>query len=106
MTDLNDLKAGLALFEKDFQLEESYLNLQANKSFQYDEAYILIMRVVEELLAKDFNRLINCLYRLDVSEIKLKSALAESNENPASIIAEMIIERELQKVETRKKYKP
>lgn len=106
MKNLNDIKEGLALFEKHFQLDASYLDLQSKESFRYDEAYILIMRVVEELLVKDFNRLINCLYILDVSEVKLKSALAESNENPASIIAEMIIERELQKVETRKKYKP
>jgi hypothetical protein len=38
-----------------------------------------------------------------VSEEKLKAALAISP-NPAQTISEMIWERELQKVETRKKY--
>ena len=105
MNDESNLKESLVLFENHFQLDPSYLNLFAKESIRYDEAFILIMRVVEDLLAKDFSRLINYLYRLDVSETKLKSALAESNDNPASMITQMIIEREMQKVETRKKYR-
>ena len=106
MKEPNNLQEGLALFEHDFQLEKSYLNLDADVTIGYEEAFILIMRVVEELLAKDFTRLINCLYRLDVLEDKLKIALSESNKNPASVITEMIIEREIQKAETRKRHKP
>ena len=106
MNSDSNLREGLVLFENDFQLETSYLNLKERQDIRYDEAFILIMRVVEDLLAKDFSRLINCLYRLDVSEHKLKEALAASSDNPASVITGMIIERELQKVETRKKYKP
>ncbi len=105
MTNDSDLREGLILFENDFQLESSYLNLKEREEIRYDEAFLLIMRVVEDLLAKDFTRLINCLYRLDVSEQKLKEALAASNDNPASVITGMIIERQLQKVEMRKKYK-
>ena len=105
MSSHPNLKAGLVLFENDFQLEKSYLDLEGREEVQFEEAFLLIMRVVEELLSKDFSRLVNCLYRLDVSEEKLKEALAASNDNPASVITQMIIEREMQKVETREKYR-
>lgn len=104
MSDSKDLIQSLGLFEKDFQLEKSYLQLENRQDMAYDQAFLLIMRVVEDLMTKDFNRLINILYRIDVSEEKLKEALALSNDNPASVITKMILERELQKVETRKKY--
>ncbi len=104
MSVSKDLISGLTLFEKDFQLEKSYLNLENRLEITYDQAFLLIMRVVEDLMAKDFNRLINTLYRIDVSEEKLKEALALSTDNPASVITKMILERQLQKIETRKKY--
>lgn len=104
MSSSKDLISGLTLFEKDFQLEKSYLNLEGRKEIAYDQAFLLIMRVVEDLMTKDFKQLINVLYRIDVSEEKLKEALALSTDNPASVITKMILERQLQKVETRKKY--
>ncbi len=104
MPQSEDIKLGLQLFEKDFQLESEYLQLSEKKEFTYDDAFLKIMRVVEDLLAKDFQQLVNVLYRIDVSEEKLKEALATSVDNPASVITKMIIERELLKVEFRKKY--
>ncbi|WP_083262347.1 hypothetical protein [Roseivirga sp. 4D4] len=104
MSQQSDLISSLVLFEKDFQLDKSYLKLEERKDIAYDQAFLMIMRVVEDLMAKDFNRLINILYRIDVSEEKLKEALALSNDNPASVVTKMILDRQLQKVETRKKY--
>ena len=104
MSDSKDIKQSLKLFEKDFQLEKDYLQLAKQKEYTYEEAFLKIMRVVEDLLAKDFQQLVNVLYRIDVSEEKLKQALALSTDNPASVITKMIIERELLKVEFRKKY--
>lgn len=104
MPQSEDIKLGLQLFEKDFQLESEYPQLSEKKEFTYDDAFLKIMRVVEDLLAKDFQQLVNVLYRIDVSEEKLKEALATSEDNPASVITKMIIERELLKVEFRKKY--
>ncbi len=104
MSGSKDIHQSLALFEKDFQLDGSYLDLSNESEFTYDQAFLKIMRVVEDLMEKDFERLIQVLYRIDVSEEKLKAALAASNDNPASVISKMIIERELLKVEFRKKY--
>lgn len=99
-----DITSGLALFEKDFGLDVSYLDLANEPDFSYDQAYLKIMRVVEDLMERDFNGLLNALYRIDVSEQKLKEALALTTDNPAAVITKMILERELQKVATRKKY--
>jgi len=100
----NDIKASLVLFEIDFQLDHSYLALEKQDTFTYDQAYLKVMRVVEDLLERDFKTLINVLYRIDVSEEQLKKVLAEASDDPAAIITDMILKRELQKVETRRKY--
>lgn len=55
------------------------------------------------LMDRDFQKLLQILYRIDVNEQKAKKALSATD--PASSIAELIIQRELQKVESRKKYK-
>ena len=104
MSQAEDINQSLQLFEKDFQLSKDYLQLEEKKKYSYDEAFLKIMRVVENLMEKDFQQLINVLYRIDVSEAKLKEALALSTDNPASVITKMIIERELLKVEFRRKY--
>lgn len=59
---------------------------------------------INELIVHDFEKLIGILYRLDVSEIKLKETLASSSTNAGLLIAEMIIERQLQKIKTRKEF--
>lgn len=103
-TSQKDIQDSLILFEKDFQLEKSYLALEQQTRYTYDQAYLKILRVVEDLLARDLNALLNILYIIDVSEELLKKALAKSEDNTAAIITDMIFKRALQKVETRKKY--
>lgn len=102
----NDLISSLTLIEKDFELEKSYLNLEKSEDLIYDQAFLMVVRVVEDLMTNDFNRLINIVYRIDVSEDKLKQALSVSNRKPASVITKMILDRQLQKVAMRKKYSP
>lgn len=58
---------------------------------------------VRILLNNDFQRLLNILYRIDVSEVKTKTAL--SKDDPADAIAALIIARELEKVDSREKYR-
>ena len=105
MTPSNeDIHASLGLFEKDFKLDESYFALSHELIISYDQAHVMMRTVIEDLMAKDFTGLLNVLYRIDVSEQQLKKALVEDNDNPASIITQMIFDRQLQKVKTRKKY--
>lgn len=60
---------------------------------------------INRLITEDFNRLVILLYRIDVNEEKLKYLLQENTGKDASlIIAELIIERQLQKLKSRQQY--
>lgn len=86
------------LVVKDLNIEEPgivFQNLEKLENWLTGEIALL--------MDQDFERLMQVLYRIDVSEEKTKLAFAASN--PANELAKLIIERELQKVETRKKYK-
>ena len=97
-----DLVAGSSLIIKDFQLESDAL-IDVPK-LTYDSLLARLVQIVDHLISKDFNRLLNALYRIDVSEEKLKSVFAQRPENTSLIIAQMILDRELQKVASRKKH--
>jgi hypothetical protein len=60
---------------------------------------------ISGLINQHFDELVRLLYRIDVNENKLKFLLQEKvGENAAFIIADLIIERQLQKAESRKQY--
>lgn len=61
---------------------------------------------VNDLIINNFQKLVSVLYRLDVSESKLKHLLQESPDAEASfIIADLIIERQLQKIKSRQQFR-
>jgi hypothetical protein len=61
---------------------------------------------VNELISGDFPKLINILYRLDVSESKLRAMLSSgSGEDAGLIIARLMFERQLQKIRSRRDYR-
>lgn len=63
----------------------------------------IVSAIVNDLIANDFSRLISLLYHLDISEKKLRELLATSaNTSSGDIIAEMIIERQQEKIRVRK----
>ena len=104
MMERNELQSGIALIKKDFQLTDDVLSLPDKESLQYENVLMQMTKIVDHLLSTDFNGLINILYRIDVPEEKLKKALAKNALQPSKTIAELIIQRELQKVALRKKY--
>jgi hypothetical protein len=58
---------------------------------------------INRLIEKDFEKLVSLLYRIDVSESKLKNLLhVYANENSGKVIAQLIIERQLEKIKSRK----
>lgn len=62
---------------------------------------------IQDLLEHNFAKLTHMIYRHDVKEAKFNEALEEpSLKLQANAIARLVVERELQKVETRKKYSP
>ncbi|HTB52112.1 MAG TPA: hypothetical protein VK718_04985 [Ferruginibacter sp.] len=57
------------------------------------------------LIQKDFQKLVTLLYRIDVSEAKLKYLLQlRADENAGNIIAKLIIERQIQKMKSRQQF--
>ena len=60
---------------------------------------------INALLVNDFDRLIAILYRMDVSDIKLKHLLKQNpGEDAGRIIAELMIERQVQRIQSRKTF--
>jgi len=58
---------------------------------------------LNQLILTNFERLVQLLYRIDVSEAKLKYLLKENpNEDAGRIIALLIIERQIQKIKFKK----
>lgn len=78
------------------------LNIQStnNQTFEALAAHL------EYLIYNDFNGLLSILYRMDVSEEKLKNALANKKENQSTgeVIAELLLERQKQKIKFRREY--
>ena len=64
-----------------------------------------LQAAVAYLLENDFEKLVRVLYRVDVSESKLKTAIREKNDTDAAeIIAGMLIERQMQKIKFREQF--
>lgn len=62
---------------------------------------------INDLINRDFQKLVSILYRMDVSETKLKQLLNENPETDAGIIiGSLMIERQEQKIRSRKAHKP
>ncbi len=70
----------------------------------YTELIKELARAIQYLIDKDFEKLMHILYRIDVSEAKVKAAFG-LEQDVAEQIALLIIEREEQKVITREKYR-
>ena len=98
--------------ENNNALNAVVINLQITEetgdSKSSSEQFEALVKFIDQLIQNDFNRLLNILYRVDVSEEKLKVRLAQnkgSNFQSAEIIAHLLIEREQEKIVSRAKYK-
>lgn len=61
---------------------------------------------VNELINHDFEKLVFNLYRIDVNEARMRALLAQKDgENAAALIADLIIERQLQKIKSRQQFR-
>ena len=66
-----------------------------------------LVNYINWLIQNDFQKLVNLLYKVDIQENKLRSVLRSNpGENAAELIAQLMIERQMQKIKTRQDYKP
>ena len=64
-----------------------------------------LIEKINGLINTDFQKLVSMLYRMDVSEIKLKQLLNENaGTNAAIIIVELMIERQAEKIRSRQQF--
>lgn len=71
------------------------------------ESWLAALAVaINRLIQTDFAALINILYRLDVREGRLKQVLAaQAGTDAGELIAALIVERHLEKIKTRVKFR-
>ncbi len=87
---------------KDFSLEKESLPVFNNLTLIREH---LIKRVVE-LMANDYERFLNSLYRIDVNEKKVSEILVLKDRTMIpEKLADLIIERQLLRIKTQRLYK-
>ncbi|MEO6455053.1 MAG: hypothetical protein ABIN97_13310 [Ginsengibacter sp.] len=84
-----------------------------NKQFQtgllpnisQEELLEKLSELINHLIQTDFEKLVFILYKADISETKLKDLLQRnSQQDAAPVIAKLIIEREQEKIYSRKQF--
>ena len=83
--------------------KELSLEIPANISFT--ELKEQLTQYINHLINTNFEKLIFYLYRIDVQEDKMRQLLQQQEgENAASLIAQLIIDRQLQKIKSRAEF--
>ena len=60
---------------------------------------------INKLILEDFEKLVFLLYRIDVDEARMRALLANKKDSDAGLLlADLIIERQLQKIKSRHDY--
>lgn len=71
----------------------------------WEQLRAALCKRLAELLEDDFGGLVNAMYRLDIAESRFKEALSGGTTMQiASRLADIVLERELKRLETRRKY--
>ena len=91
---------------KDF-VKNDYSSLIPNNDFErLEEFRKYLTEKMKDMLDKNYNLLINTLYRIDISEKKLSELFSSKNkELIPEKLADLIIERQIEKINFRKLYR-
>ncbi|MFZ1330362.1 MAG: hypothetical protein WBA96_04575 [Chitinophagaceae bacterium] len=82
------------------------LEISLPDSISSEELREKLIAHINALINQDFEKLVFLLYRIDVNESKMRYLLDQrEGENAAGLIADLIIERQLQKIKSRKESK-
>lgn len=92
----------LQKLSQDFSLEGNSLPAQADMNLIREH---LIERI-KELMSRNYERFLNSLYMIDLSEAKVQEALHSKDKlSIPSKLADLIIERQLQRIKTQILYR-
>lgn len=89
----------------DWDIDAQFLPATNTDEERFAAIRNILMRRIEELAERDMEKLLFILYRIDVSEKKLYTVMRETPPDAFSAtIADLIIERQLQKIKTRQQF--
>lgn len=93
--------------KKALQWSCELVNINQNLKKDESQLFEALAQHLDDLINYDFNKLISILYRIDVSQEKLKKALSNRSQDKTQgeIIANLIIERQIQKLKFREEFK-
>lgn len=91
---------------KDF-VKSDFTSLIPNNDFErLEEFRKYLTEKLAEMLDSNFNLLVNTLYRIDISENKFSELFSgKDRNNIPEKLADLIIERQIQKIRFRQQYK-
>lgn len=90
---------------KDFLKTDSTSLIPNNDFEKLEEFRRYLTEKMKDMLEGNYNLLINTLYRIDISERKLSELFSARNrESIPEKLADLIIERQIEKINYRKKY--
>lgn len=79
----------------------NFAELELPEQISFAELKEKLTQHINDLIQNNFEKLLTLLYRIDVNEKKLKQLLQQNqNENAGGLIAQLIIERQLEKIKT------
>jgi hypothetical protein len=81
------------------------LGIELKKDLSADQLADILSEHINDLIDRNFNKLVNLLYRIDVNESKLRQMLNENSNDAGRVIAGLIIERQLQKIASRESFR-
>jgi hypothetical protein len=92
----------VAKLSRDFSIEGT--NLPAATDLSVIREFLI--NRIKELMSRDFERFLNSLYRIDVSETKVQEVLHSKDKTTITEkLADLIIERQLLRLKTQNMYK-
>ncbi|MFD2201467.1 hypothetical protein [Shivajiella indica] len=95
----DNIQSTMEFLKQDFELPLVKEKLTEEKLIQ------LLTPIVSKMLDREFEKLLNICYRVDLGENRLKAILHESPpENMAMELATALVKRQVQKIEIRQKY--
>jgi hypothetical protein len=81
------------------------LEIDLTSKVSYEEIRSALSVRVNYLIIHDFNKLVTILYRIDINEKLLRTKLETEEKDAGAVIADMIIERQIQKLKTKQEFR-
>ena len=89
----------------DFNKFDEFTLLSETDFNTLDELRKYLSEKLSNLMIKNFDEVLKILYRIDIPENNVQKVIHSENKYKANLLADLIIERQMQKIKTRQKYK-